>query len=144
MARQAAAIPKNVRDAMAAGGHRIGVTGRIAKTAVEVTVRAADPKASEPAEYKTSLPLTEPERARLLSHPLAILARRLHAKVNLIPWNPGNLPYRAPTAESIAEFQEILVEKGVPSFIRYSRGQDVFAACGQLALAVTSRVVTGL
>jgi 23S rRNA (adenine2503-C2)-methyltransferase len=62
---------------------------------------------------------------RLLAH--------IRAKVNLIPWNPGNLPYRAPTAEGIAEFQEILVEKGVPSFIRYSRGQDVFAACGQLA-----------
>ena len=75
MARQAAAIPKNVRDAMAAGGHRIGLTARIARTAVEVTVRAADPNASAPAEYKTSLPLTEPERARLLSHPLAILAR---------------------------------------------------------------------
>ncbi|MGH9681406.1 MAG: 23S rRNA (adenine(2503)-C(2))-methyltransferase RlmN, partial [Candidatus Acidiferrales bacterium] len=57
----------------------------------------------------------------------------IRAKVNLIPWNPGNLPYRAPTAESIEEFQDILVEKGVPAFIRYSRGQDVFAACGQLA-----------
>jgi hypothetical protein len=60
---------------MAAGGHRLGLTARLARTAVEVTVRAADPKASAPAEYKTSLPLTEPERARLLSHPLAILAR---------------------------------------------------------------------
>ncbi len=63
---------------------------------------------------------------RLLSH--------LRAKVNLIPWNPGNLPYRAPTPESIEAFQKILIAKDVPSFIRYSRGQDVFAACGQLAL----------
>jgi 23S rRNA (adenine2503-C2)-methyltransferase len=63
---------------------------------------------------------------RLISH--------IRAKVNLIPWNPGNLPYRAPTAESIEEFQRILVDKGVPTFVRYSRGQDVFAACGQLAL----------
>jgi len=65
------------------------------------------------------------------------LVANLRAKVNLIPWNPGNLPYRAPTAESIEEFQRILVEKGVPTFIRYSRGQDVFAACGQLALMET-------
>jgi 23S rRNA (adenine2503-C2)-methyltransferase len=64
--------------------------------------------------------------ARLIAH--------IRAKVNLIPWNPGNLPYRAPTAESIEEFQRILVDKGVPTFVRYSRGQDVFAACGQLAL----------
>ncbi len=65
------------------------------------------------------------------------LVANIRAKVNLIPWNPGNLPYRAPTAESIEEFQTILVEKGVPTFVRYSRGQDVFAACGQLALMET-------
>ncbi len=65
------------------------------------------------------------------------LIAHIRAKVNLIPWNPGNLPYRAPTAESIEEFQRILVDKGVPTFVRYSRGQDVFAACGQLALMET-------
>jgi 23S rRNA (adenine2503-C2)-methyltransferase len=65
------------------------------------------------------------------------LVANIRAKVNLIPWNPGNLPYRAPTAESIEEFQRILVGKGVPTFVRYSRGQDVYAACGQLALMET-------
>ena len=65
------------------------------------------------------------------------LLSRIRAKVNLIPWNPGNLPFRPPTAESIEEFQRILIDKGVPSFVRYSRGQDVFAACGQLALMET-------
>jgi 23S rRNA (adenine2503-C2)-methyltransferase len=65
------------------------------------------------------------------------LVANIRAKVNLIPWNPGNLPYRAPTAESIEEFQRILVDKGVPTFVRYSRGQDVFAACGQLSLMET-------
>ena len=74
-----------------------------------------------------------PEDARRVVRLLA----RLRAKVNLIPWNPGNLPYRAPAAESIEEFQRILVDKGVPAFVRYSRGQDVFAACGQLALMET-------
>jgi 23S rRNA (adenine2503-C2)-methyltransferase len=68
--------------------------------------------------------------ARLLAH--------IRAKVNLIPWNPGNLPYRAPTADSIEQFKTILIEKGVPAFVRYSRGQDVFAACGQLALIETA------
>jgi 23S rRNA (adenine2503-C2)-methyltransferase len=61
------------------------------------------------------------------------LLANIRAKVNLIPWNPGNLPYRAPTKKSIEDFQSVLVEKGVPAFIRFSRGQDVFAACGQLA-----------
>jgi 23S rRNA (adenine2503-C2)-methyltransferase len=74
-----------------------------------------------------------PEDARRVVRLLA----HIRAKVNLIPWNPGNLPYRAPTPESIEEFQRVLVEKGVPTFVRYSRGQDVFAACGQLALMET-------
>ena len=70
-----------------------------------------------------------PEDAR---HVVRLLAN-IRAKVNLIPWNPGNLPYRAPAPEQIEEFQRVLIEKDVPAFVRYSRGQDVFAACGQLA-----------
>jgi 23S rRNA (adenine2503-C2)-methyltransferase len=56
-------------------------------------------------------------------------------KVNLIPWNPGSLPYREPTEHSIETFHKILLGKGVPAFTRYSRGRDVMAACGQLALS---------
>jgi 23S rRNA (adenine2503-C2)-methyltransferase len=55
-------------------------------------------------------------------------------KVNLIPWNPGELPYRESSPEQIEEFRQILVDRGVPAFVRYSRGRDVMAACGQLAL----------
>jgi 23S rRNA (adenine2503-C2)-methyltransferase len=52
----------------------------------------------------------------------------------LIPWNPGELPYRESSVERIEEFRRILVERGVPAFVRHSRGRDVMAACGQLAL----------
>ena len=55
-------------------------------------------------------------------------------KVNLIPWNPGELPYRESSPERIEEFRRILTDKGFPAFVRYSRGRDVMAACGQLAL----------
>ena len=55
-------------------------------------------------------------------------------KVNLIPWNPGELPYRESSEGRIEEFRRILVERGVPAFVRYSRGRDIMAACGQLAL----------
>ena len=75
-----------------------------------------------------------PEDARRVVRLLA----HIRAKVNLIPWNPGNLPYRAPTVQSIEEFKTILIQKGVPAFVRYSRGQDVFAACGQLASIETA------
>jgi 23S rRNA (adenine2503-C2)-methyltransferase len=63
-----------------------------------------------------------------------LLAPLKSVKVNLIPWNPGELPYRESAAERIEEFRRILVERGVPAFVRYSRGRDVMAACGQLAL----------
>jgi 23S rRNA (adenine2503-C2)-methyltransferase len=63
-----------------------------------------------------------------------LLAPLKSVKVNLIPWNPGALAYREPTADRIEEFRRILNDKGVPAFVRYSRGRDVMAACGQLAL----------
>ncbi len=63
-----------------------------------------------------------------------LLAPLKSVKVNLIPWNPGELPYRESSPERIEEFRRILVERGVPALVRYSRGRDVMAACGQLAL----------
>ncbi len=75
----------------------------------------------------------QPEDARRV----AKLVANLRAKLNLIPWNPCELPYQAPTPERIEEFRRILAEKGVPVFVRYSRGQDIMAACGQLALLET-------
>jgi len=71
-----------------------------------------------------------PEDARRVAKLLA----NLRAKVNLIPWNPGELPYKKPDEARTEEFRRILEEKGVRVFVRYSRGQDVMAACGQLAL----------
>ena len=65
---------------------------------------------------------------------VAKLIGNLRAKVNLIPWNPGELPYKKPDDARIEEFRHILDEKGVRAFVRYSRGEDVMAACGQLAL----------
>src|SRR5712692_2796946 len=75
----------------------------------------------------------QPEDARRVVR----LVADLRAKVNLISWNPGELPYQAPQPERIEEFRRILTEKGVPAFVRYSRGQDIMAACGQLALLET-------
>ena len=67
-----------------------------------------------------------------------LLAAVKRVKVNLIPWNPGELPYRESAPEQIEEFRRILNDKGVPAFVRYSRGRDVMAACGQLALREAS------
>jgi 23S rRNA (adenine2503-C2)-methyltransferase len=68
----------------------------------------------------------------------------LPAKVNLIPWNPGELPYCAPEPERIEEFRSVLLEKGLLAFVRYSRGRDIAAACGQLALSEGAVLVPGI
>jgi 23S rRNA (adenine2503-C2)-methyltransferase len=63
------------------------------------------------------------------------LARRagFSSKVNLIVWNPGpGIPYTQPKNEDVARFQQRLIARGVPAFIRRPRGRDIYAACGQL------------
>jgi len=72
-----------------------------------------------------------PEDARRVAKMMTDLGR---VKVNLIPWNPGALPFSEPDQGRVAAFHKILLDRGVPVFTRYSRGRDVMAACGQLAL----------
>ena len=60
-------------------------------------------------------------------------------KVNLIPYNPtgpdGSDPYRGSTRESIAAFRAALHSRGIDATVRLTRGRDIDAACGQLAVA---------
>jgi 23S rRNA (adenine2503-C2)-methyltransferase len=62
------------------------------------------------------------------------LLRGIPAKVNLIPWNgfPGP-PYQRPSAERIRAFQDRARAGGLAVYIRTPRGDDIDAACGQLA-----------
>ncbi len=64
----------------------------------------------------------------------AEIARRLKAKVNLIPFNSFGEQYRPPSKEMVLRFQDTLREAGVNATIRRQRGADIQAACGQLAL----------
>ncbi len=67
---------------------------------------------------------------------VAGLLNGIACRVNLIPYNPGDgLPYRPPPLARVLAFQRLLSERGVPAFIRVSRGRDIMAACGQLSLA---------
>ncbi len=74
---------------------------------------------------------------------VAKLLSNLRAKVNLIPWNPGELPFQRPDPARVDGFRRILLDKGVLAFVRDSRGQDVMAACGQLALAESQSASIG-
>jgi 23S rRNA (adenine2503-C2)-methyltransferase len=67
---------------------------------------------------------------------LVQLLRGLRVKVNLIPMNPISLSeLRAPSGAKVAAFQRILNDNGVSCFVRTRRGDEVSAACGQLAIA---------
>jgi 23S rRNA (adenine2503-C2)-methyltransferase len=65
---------------------------------------------------------------------LARLLRGVPAKVNLIPFNPfPNTQYQRSSPERIARFQQIIVDAGLVTITRKTRGDDIDAACGQLA-----------
>jgi 23S rRNA (adenine2503-C2)-methyltransferase len=78
-----------------------------------------------------------PDQARQLAR---LLVNR-PAKVNLIPFNefPGN-EFRRSSAEVVDRFREILVRAGIITITRKTRGDDIAAACGQLAGRVTNRI----
>jgi 23S rRNA (adenine2503-C2)-methyltransferase len=70
----------------------------------------------------------------------AALARSVRCKYNLIPFNPFNgVGYRRSSPERIRSFAEILQRAGVTVTTRKTRGDDIAAACGQLAGDVTDR-----
>jgi 23S rRNA (adenine2503-C2)-methyltransferase len=67
------------------------------------------------------------------AHELANLLRGRLCHTNIIPLNPVDvLPYERPDPACIERFAEILRRAGVPTSVRYSRGLDIDAACGQL------------
>jgi 23S rRNA (adenine2503-C2)-methyltransferase len=69
---------------------------------------------------------------------LADLLRGMKCKVNLIPWNPHpQAPYQRPTPAAIEAFQAEVKRRGLPTYLRTPRGDDIDAACGQLATGVT-------
>ena len=67
--------------------------------------------------------------------PLAALARRLHAKVNLIPYNRvEGLEWTRPEPAAQEAFLEKLKQYRIPATLRREKGGDIDAACGQLRL----------
>ncbi len=80
-----------------------------------------------------------------LARDLARLLRDRPAKVNLIPFNPfPGTGYRCSPAQRIDEFRQILLDGGIMTTTRRTRGQDIDAACGQLAGRVKDRTTARL
>jgi 23S rRNA (adenine2503-C2)-methyltransferase len=71
------------------------------------------------------------EQARLLARH----AKRLSAKVNLIPYNTVHgLPWSRPSQDRQEKFLSVLRERGIAATLRREKGHDIDAACGQLRL----------
>ncbi len=83
----------------------------------------------------------QPEHAREV---LALLGG-MRAKVNLIVWNPGpGIDYEQPLPGDVAVFQKMLIDGGMPAYIRRPRGRDIFAACGQLKRTVDAPLLVSI
>ena len=74
------------------------------------------------------------------AYELAKILKSVPAKVNLIPFNPvKSIPYDCTDSAGIDRFRDILLSKGIFTVTRKTRGQDIDAACGQLAGEVQDR-----
>jgi 23S rRNA (adenine2503-C2)-methyltransferase len=72
---------------------------------------------------------TEDDRKRL-----AKMMRGMPVKINLIPYNDNaGLGFNSPSREWVYEWQRSMSSQGLQAFIRWSKGADIAAACGQLA-----------
>jgi len=76
---------------------------------------------------------------------LARLLVNRPAKVNLIPFNPfPGSDYRRSSPEALGRFRQLLLDAGIMTITRRTRGDDIAAACGQLAGQVSNRVLAPL
>ncbi|MEE6031799.1 bifunctional tRNA (adenosine(37)-C2)-methyltransferase TrmG/ribosomal RNA large subunit methyltransferase RlmN [Avibacterium paragallinarum] len=74
------------------------------------------------------------------AHQLAEVLKNTPCKINLIPWNPfPEAPYAKSSNTRIDRFQKTLMEYGFTVIVRKTRGDDIDAACGQLAGDVIDR-----
>ncbi|UVV65534.1 bifunctional tRNA (adenosine(37)-C2)-methyltransferase TrmG/ribosomal RNA large subunit methyltransferase RlmN [Glaesserella parasuis] len=74
------------------------------------------------------------------AHQLADVLKNTPSKINLIPWNPFlEAPYAKSSNTRIDRFQKTLMEYGFTVTVRKTRGDDIDAACGQLAGDVIDR-----
>jgi 23S rRNA (adenine2503-C2)-methyltransferase len=74
-----------------------------------------------------------PEHARQVVE----LLRGIRCKMNLIALNPGpGIAFATPEERRVQAFQQILIQAGIPAFVRRPRGRDIYAACGQLKRTV--------
>lgn len=88
--------------------------------------------------------MAEVNDAREDAKRLAQIASHVPCKINLIPYNEySGSVFRRPSEERIRFFFQFLADRNFQVNIRYSKGADVMAACGQLAVGVSQPIAIG-
>jgi 23S rRNA (adenine2503-C2)-methyltransferase len=76
---------------------------------------------------------------------LASLCKKLHAKVNLIPYNRvEGLPWERPSDNRVQQFAATVCAQGATATVRREKGHDIDAACGQLRLKTERKLATSI
>jgi 23S rRNA (adenine2503-C2)-methyltransferase len=74
---------------------------------------------------------------------LARILKPVRAKINLIPFNPfEGSPFKTPAEATILAFQQMLLDRHYTAIVRWSKGGDIHAACGQLRARKALETVT--
>jgi len=72
---------------------------------------------------------------------LVQLVKGMHCKINLISYNPHpESQFERPETDVVQQFQKYLLDRGLTTLLRVSRGQDILAACGQLRSEMAKRL----
>lgn len=139
--KKLAAYPRQIRLAVSLHGATDGVRDQIMPVNKKWPLSQLIPALEEWSRGRNQMPTLEyilirdiNDSPKDASH-LVRLAKRLHAKVNLIPYNTvEGLPWKRPSEERCRSFRDAVHKARIPVTMRYEKGHDINAACGQLRL----------
>lgn len=139
--RKLARYPKQIRLALSLHGASDEVRNRIMPVNKKWPIAELSSALEEWNSIRKQMPTFEYILIREINDSLdeadrlAAMAKKLHAKVNLIPYNSvEGLDWERPPLVHCENFRDKLKKAGIPVTLRYEKGHDIDAACGQLRL----------
>lgn len=139
--KKLAAYPKQIRLAVSLHGATDDVRDQIMPVNKKWPLSQLIPALEDWGKDRNQMPTLEyilienvNDSPKDASHLIGI-AKRLHAKINLIPYNTvEGLPWKRPSERHCYAFRDTIRKTGIPVTMRYEKGHDINAACGQLRL----------
>ncbi len=139
--KRLAAYPKQIRLAVSLHGATNAVRDQIMPVNKKWPLEQLIPALAAWGKERNQMPTLEyilirnVNDSRQDAAALIRIAKRLHAKVNLIPYNTvEGLPWERPSEQHCYAFRSIIHQARIPVTMRYEKGHDINAACGLLRL----------